>query len=73
MGRGPIILRNYIRKYGRIEASYTDDLGRRLDALIDAPTLCIIQRYLASDNNQSSSFILVDSPSTVHWVMFSST
>ena len=28
-GRGPIIL----RKYGRIGASYTDDLGRRLEAL----------------------------------------
>ena len=32
-GRGPIILRNYMRKYGRIGASYTDDLGRRLEAL----------------------------------------
>ena len=24
-GRGPIILRKYMKKYGRIEASYTDD------------------------------------------------
>ena len=32
-GRGPIILRKYMRKYGRIGASYTDDLRRRLEAL----------------------------------------
>ena len=34
MGCGPIILRKYMRKYVRIEASYTDDLGRRLEALL---------------------------------------
>ena len=33
-GCGPIILRKYVRKYGRIGASYTDDLGRRLEALV---------------------------------------
>ena len=27
------ILRKYVRKYGRIGAGYTDDLGRRLEAL----------------------------------------
>ena len=27
-GRGPIFLRKYMRKYGRIGASYTDDIGR---------------------------------------------
>ena len=32
-GRGPIILRKYMRKYGRIGASYTDDLRCRLEAL----------------------------------------
>ena len=32
-GPGPIILRKYMRKYGRIGASYTDDLGCRLEAL----------------------------------------
>ena len=31
--RSPIILRKYMRKYGKIGASYTDDLGRRLEAL----------------------------------------
>ena len=32
-GRGPIILRKYMSKYGRIGVSYMDDLGRRLEAL----------------------------------------
>ena len=32
-GRGSIILRKYMRKYGIIGASYTDDLCRRLEAL----------------------------------------
>ena len=47
-GRGPIILRKYIRKYGRIEASYTDDLGRRLEAL---PTRIIAQNGVCIYNS----------------------
>ena len=31
--RCPIIIRTYKRKYGRIGASYTENLGRRLEAL----------------------------------------
>ena len=32
-GRGPIILRKYVRKYGTIGANYTNDIRRRLEAL----------------------------------------
>ena len=38
-GRGPIILRKYRRKYGRIGASYTDNLRRRLEALREGESL----------------------------------
>ena len=41
-GRGLIILRKYMRKYGRIRASFTDDLSRRLVALEVTRSLCIL-------------------------------
>ena len=40
-GPGPIILRKYMRKYGRIAASYMDDLGCRLEALGSCSSLAV--------------------------------
>ena len=50
-GRGPIILWKHIKKYGRIGASYTDDLGRRLEALHCTTKIKLDRVYLRPVHN----------------------